>query len=87
MSNNVKYFVFNDTEEIEVLPHTAGEGVFSFANANLAGTDGWANPEVLYTFDNGDKDGAFVNNDVVQLDVTGVWDIRKEEVSSEDQAV
>lgn len=75
----MKYFVFNDTQEIEVLPHTAGDGVFSFADASLAGTDGLANPEVLYTFANGDKDGAFVNNDVVQLDVTGVWDIKKVE--------
>ena len=48
-----------------------GKSDVSFANADLAGTDGWSNPEVMYTWTNVDQDGAFVNNDVEQLDVTG----------------
>lgn len=82
--NTTKYFVINkDTgEKKEVLPHTAGEGYFGFADASLANTDGWKDPEFLYCYDNADQDGAFVNNDVEQLDQTGVWDIVKEEVSA-----
>jgi hypothetical protein len=76
-----RYFVKNieTGESIEVLPHTAGEGTFSFAPASLAGGDGYefANSKELYTFDNADASGEFVNNDVVQLDITGKWDISK----------
>lgn len=85
-----KYFVFpagKPEEKFEVLPHTFGDVTndglsdVSFANANLAGNEeGWKNPEIMYTWTNADRDGAFVNNDVEQLDVTGTYDIVKEEV-------
>lgn len=76
-----KYFVFpagTPEEKIEVLPHTFGDGVVSFAKAELKDTVEWEAPEVLYTWENADQDGAFVNNDVEQLDVTGEYDIVKE---------
>lgn len=86
MSNKeTKYFVFpagKPEEKFEVLPHTAGDGTFSFAKASAAKTgdiNDWYNAE-LYTWANENKDGAFVNNDTEQLDVTGVYDIAKEEV-------
>lgn len=80
--NTVKYFVFpagKPEEKFEVLPHTFGNGFVGFADAKLAGTDGWNKPEVLYKWENENKDGAFVNNDVEQLDLTGVYDIVKVE--------
>lgn len=80
--NDVKYFVFpagKPEEKFEVLPHTFGEDTVGFASAELAGTDGWESPEVvLYTWANPFDDGAFVNNDVEQLDTTGEYDIVKE---------
>ena len=71
-----KYFVRNveTGEKIQVLSHTAGDGTFSFADASLAGTEAWENPEVLYTFENVNKDGEFTRPDSEQKDVTGVWD-------------
>jgi hypothetical protein len=74
----VKYFVFpagKPEEKFEVIPHTAGEGVFSFAKP--AEGEAWENAE-LYTFENLAQDGDFVNNDIEQLDVTGTYDIVKE---------
>lgn len=88
-----KYFVINVNtgERIEVLPHDGGNGAFGFADAKLAETEQWVTPDVVYTFANGvedaDQDGSidnlgdFVNNDVAQLDLTGEWDIVKEEVA------
>lgn len=81
-----KYFVFpagKPEEKFEVIPHTAGNETFSFANAEAAKTgdlNDWYNASPLYTWENKNKDGAFVNNDTEQLDVTGVYDIVKEEV-------
>lgn len=94
-----KYFVFpagKPEERIEVLPHTAGNGFFSFNEASLAKNDpeqdgsDFVKDNTLYTFTNGIEDanadgyidncGDFVNNDITQLDVTGMWDIVKEEV-------
>lgn len=89
-----KYFVFpagKPEEKFEVLPHTFGDvnadgkSDVSFVNADLAGTDAWAKPEVFYTWTNADQDGAFVNNDVEQLDVTGTYDIVKEEVVASEE--
>lgn len=80
-----KYFVFpvgKVEEKFEVLPHTFGDSSVGFAKAELAGTDGWASPEVLFTWANPFEDGAFVNNDVEQLDETGTYDIVKEEVEA-----
>lgn len=76
-----KYFVFpvgKPEEKFEVLPHTAGEGTFSFARVKFAGED-WDNAP-LYTFANEAQDGAFVNNDILQADITGTYDILKEEI-------
>jgi hypothetical protein len=87
--NNVKYFVFpagKQEEKFEVLPHTAGDNTFSFAKADLAGTEAWGSPEMLFTWENALEDGAFVNNDVEQLDVTGEYDIVKEEAVEESEA-
>lgn len=95
-----KYFVVNKAtgEKIEVLPHTSGQGTFSFNEKSLADNDpeqdgsDFANDTTLYTFTNGiedadadgyiDNPGDFVNNDVEQLDVTGEWDIVREEVAA-----
>lgn len=93
-----KYFVFpagKPEEKIEVLPHTAGNGSFSFNEASLAKNDpeqdgsDFVADKTLFTFTNGiedanadgyiDNPGDFVNNDVEQLDITGVYDIVKEE--------
>jgi len=81
-----KYFVFpagKPEERFPVLPHMAGETTFSFAHESASQTGDlkdWFYAEPLYTWDNKDKDGAFVNNDVEQLDVTGVYDIVLESV-------
>lgn len=86
---NTKYFVFpagKPEEKFEVLPHTFADNSVSFAKADLAGTEGWESPEVLFTWENPFEDGAFVNNDVEQLDVTGQFDIVKEVVSEESEA-
>lgn len=75
-----KYFVFpvgKPEEKFEVIPHTAGEGTFSFAKP--AEGEAWENAE-LYTFANEAQDGAFVNNDILQADITGTYDILKEEI-------
>jgi hypothetical protein len=83
--NEVKYFVFpvgKPEEKFEVSPHTAGEGVFSFAKP--AEGEAWENAE-LYTFANEGQDGAFVNNDILQADVTGTYDIVKEEIVVEEE--
>jgi len=84
MNKETKYFVFpagKPEEKFEVLPHTAGDTYFAFADAKLAGNEeGWKNPETLYKFENIGHDGHAVNNDVEQLDLTGVYDIVKEEV-------
>lgn len=90
--NTTKYFVFpagKPEEKFEVLPHTFGEngGVssVSFAKAELAKTgnlNDWYKATELFTFSNPENDGAFVNNDTEQLDVTGVYDIMKEEVAA-----
>lgn len=83
-----KYFVFpagKPEEKFEVLPHTAGEGEFSFAKKEASETgnlNDWYEATPLYTFANPDQDGAFVNNDIAQLDVTGEYDIMKEEVEA-----
>lgn len=76
-----KDYVRNVTtgEKIEVLPHTAGDGTFSFANADLADTSGWETPEVMYTFANENKDGEFTKPESTQLDVTGEWDFITED--------
>lgn len=86
-----KYFIFpagKPEEKFEVLPHTFGDlnadnkSDVGFAKAGLT-TEEWSSPEVtLYTWTNADQDGAFVNNDVEQLDVTGTYDIVKEEVEA-----
>lgn len=84
-------------EKIEVLPHTSADGLFSFNEAALAKNDpeqdgsDFVADKTLYTFANGTLDadfdgnidalGDFVNNDVPQLDVSGEWDIVKEEVT------
>lgn len=90
-----KYFVFpagKPEEKFEVLPHTFGDvngdekSDVSFAKAELSGTPEWENPTELFTWTNADREGAFVNNDVEQLDVTGVYDIVKEVVSDESEA-
>lgn len=84
-----KYFVFpkgKPEDKFEVLPYESGDIVqndngkyeFAFADAKLAGTEGWNKPETLYVWDNDNRDGWFVNNDVEQLDVTGTYDIAKE---------
>lgn len=83
-----KYFIFpagKPEEKFEVLPHTSNEEYIKFANANLAGGDGSAfiNAETTYKFENLGMDGVFVNNDVQQLDVTGTFDIVREEVEVE----
>lgn len=92
---NTKYFVFpagKPEEKFEVLPHTSGDqdgngtDDFGFVDANLANTEAWAKPEVKYVWENADADGAFVNNDVEQLDVTGKYDIVKEEVAEGSEA-
>lgn len=92
---STKYFVFpagKPEEKFEVLPHTFGDvdadgkSDVSFAKAELSGTPEWETPAELFTWTNGDQDGAFVNNDVEQLDVTGVYDIVKETVSEESEA-
>lgn len=75
----MKYFVFpagKPEEKFEVIPHTFGDNSVSFAKAGLEG-DAWTNAE-LFTWANAHDDGAFVNNDVAQLDVTGTFDIVKE---------
>lgn len=82
---NTKYFVFpvgKPEEKFEVLPHTFGDSYVGFAKAELAGIDGWEKPEVLFIWANPFEDGAFVNNDVEQLDETGTYDIVKEEVEA-----
>lgn len=84
-----KYFVFpagKPEEKFEVLPHTFGDNLVSFAKADLAGTEGWESPEELFSWENPFDDGAFVNNDVEQLDTTGVYDIVKEVVAEESEA-
>lgn len=83
---STKYFVFpagKPEEKFDVIPHTAGEGTFSFAKKEASETgnlNDWYNASPLFTWANAEKDGAFVNNDVEQLDVTGEYDIVKEEV-------
>lgn len=95
-TTETKYFIFpagKPEEQFEVIPHTFGDedkdGIcdVSFADAKLANTDGWDNPEIMYTWANGDKDGAFVNNDVEQLDVTNTWDIVKQIVEIQNAEV
>lgn len=87
MNKITKYFVFpagKPEEKFEVLPHTAGNGTFSFAKKETSQTgnvNDWYDAE-LYTWANEQKDGAFVNSDVEQLDVTGTYDIVKEEVEA-----
>ena len=87
-----KYYVFvagNKEEKFEVLPHTAGDSTFSFALASASKTgdlQDWFNATPLYTWENEDKDGAFVNNDVEQLDMTGVYDIVKETVIESEES-
>lgn len=81
----VKYFVFpagKPEEKFEVLPHTFSSTEVSFAKANLTSEE-WASPETLYTWENEAQDGAFVNNEIEQLDVTGTFDIVKEETETE----
>ena len=86
-----KYFVFNDAEEKEVehrggVNLESGQGaLFLPIGAELTdeGTLESYEGKEAFIFENLDKDGAFVNNDVVQLDISGVWDIRKEEVPVE----
>lgn len=79
-----KYFVVNveTGEKIEVLAHTAGEGTFSFARAELAGKPEWetVSAEEMFTFPNIDKDGKFAEDHNSTLDVTGKWDFVAEEV-------
>jgi len=75
----MKYFVFPAgklEEKFEVIPHTFGDDTVSFAKTGLEGED-WTNAE-LFTWANPFDSGAFVNNDVEQLDVTGTYDIVKE---------
>lgn len=82
----IKYFVFpagKPEEKFEVLPHTFSEHTVSFALAELAELPEWESPSVLYTWENAFDDGAFVNNDTEQLDVTGTYDIVKEVVKEE----
>lgn len=82
-----KYFVVNKDsgEVIEVLAHTddVNNKTFSFANADLSGTDGWNNPEILYTFSNPNKDGEFTKPESGQLDVTGKYDFIEKEVGDQ----
>lgn len=86
-------------ETIEVLPWQAGNGVYRFNEASLAQNDPeqdaseFMADQTVYEFANGTTDadndgsidemGAFVNNDIVQLDVTGKWDIFKTEINEE----
>jgi len=72
----MSYFVVNKTtgEEVEVLYHTAGDGVAQFVKAELAGTPDWETTTDFYTFANPNKDGEFTQPESGQLDVTGEWD-------------
>ena len=68
MSDTIKvgfYVITNkDTgESIDVLPHTAGEGVVSFAPVAEAGTDVWVESPTLYEFQNPDNDGSNLSSE------------------------
>lgn len=80
-----RYFVVNVNtgEKIQVLPHSAGDTTdspeipdesFGFAKAELAGTPEWEKPEVMFWFENMNKDGEFAKPESTQLDITGEWD-------------
>ena len=92
-----KYFVFpagKPEEKFEVLPHTFGDvnddGLSDVAFAvppaeGVTGDEWAADSSALYTWTNADKDGAFVNNDVEQLDLTGTFDIMREDTEVADE--
>lgn len=77
-----KYFVFpagKPEEKFEVLPRDFNDGSVGFVKVQeLAGTNDWMTTTEVFTWANPFDDGAFVNNDVEQLDVTGTYDIVKE---------
>ena len=93
----IKYFVKNietgETKEVEPYIHgdtvedanLTADTVFvpvELDTVNLKTDDALAGEH--YTFENADNTGAFVNNDIVQLDLTGKWDIFKAEINEEE---
>lgn len=76
-----KYYVFpagKPEEKFEVVPRDFADEAVSFVKADLVGTDEYMSTEEVFSWANPFDDGAFVNNDVEQLDFTGTYDIVKE---------
>lgn len=81
----IKYFVFpagKPEEKFEVLPHTFGDvnedGLSDVVFVKVG--DNWETPAETFTWTNANQDGAFVNNEILQTDITGTYDIIKEEI-------
>jgi hypothetical protein len=81
MNTETKYYVFpagKPEEKFEVKYKIAGDqDGDTDIDAGFVKVEEFDAPTQVFVFDNQDADGAFVNNDVEQLDVTGTWDIMR----------